>query len=439
MRPRTAGRCAWAIFAVSVSLFVPAIAINLSRPHYAALAATTGDVVVINAALLVFGWFGALVVTRRPAHPIGWLMCAFGLVGGWQAFATEYAVYGLISRPGALPGAAAMSWLVFWAYAVELGLLAALLTLFPTGRPPSRRWRWILWTACIAGGINVAAAVPLWPQRGVELLNLYGELEVTAVLEAFTTVGFIGAVLAVLVAIASLIARLRSARGAERRQIRLLLAAGAAVVVGIPALIPLLAAVDASEALTDLVGGLLIAMIPVATGVAILKYRLYDVDRLISRTVAYTLLSILLAAVYGAIILGFGQLVGDADNGTPNWVVAGATLAVAAVFNPARRRIQLVVDRRFNRRRYDGARIVESFSAQLRHELDLDALAAELVAVVDRTVAPAAASVWLRAPSRDRDQTTAVAAVADTGERGVRDGSARGKTSVSPALLAGHK
>jgi len=99
----------------------------------------------------------------------------------------EYAVYGLISRPGSLPGAAVMSWMVFWTYAVELGLLAALLTLFPTGRPPSRRWRWILWAASIAAGINVAVAVPLWPQRGVELLNLYGEIEVTAVLKAFTT------------------------------------------------------------------------------------------------------------------------------------------------------------------------------------------------------------------------------------------------------------
>jgi hypothetical protein len=139
-----------------------------------------------------------------------------------------------------------------------------------------------------------------------------------------------------------------------------------------------------------------IVFLPAAAGIAILRYRLYDIDRLINRTLVYGLLTALLAGVYAGLVLVLGQLFGGVGKDPPSWVVAGATLAVAALFQPTRRRIQAVVDRRFNRRKYDAAKTVEAFSVRLRDEVDLDALAAELLAVVDQTMQPTTASLWLR-------------------------------------------
>ena len=139
---------------------------------------------------------------------------------------------------------------------------------------------------------------------------------------------------------------------------------------------------------------------PVAAGIAILRYRLYEIDRLINRTLVYGLVTVLLAGVYAGLVLVLGELSGGLAGGTPSWVVAGATLAVAALFQPARRRVQAVVDRRFNRRRYDAARTVEGFAVRLRDQVDLDSLSAELLAVVVRTVQPTRASLWLRPPAR---------------------------------------
>jgi hypothetical protein len=191
----------------------------------------------------------------------------------------------------------------------------------------------------------------------------------------------------------SLVVRYRRARGTERQQLRWL--ALAAAVAAVALLVAVAAAVMGGSLSVVLVAaGVSVALLPLATGAAILRYRLYDLDRIISRTLAWGLLTVLLGGGYALVVLGLGQLLGRDSS----LVVAGATLAVAGVFQPARRRIQAAVDQRFNRRRHDAARIIEAFGARLRDQIDLDTLTAELLAVMDQTMEPTQASLWLRSP-----------------------------------------
>jgi hypothetical protein len=266
--------------------------------------------------------------------------------------------------------------------------------LFPTGRLLSPHWRPVAWLA----GVTTAVLTTL--------TSLRTELEVAPgqVIANPIGVAAVGnpeespvapAVIIVLVVLAvaafgSLVLRFRRSRGEERQQLKWFTYAAA--------LLPLAAALtDVLPApLDNLVFAVPIVFLPVATGIAILRYRLYDIDRLINRTLVYGLLSALLAGVYAGAVLVLGQVFGGVGRDPPSWVVAGATLAVAALFQPARRRIQQVVDRRFNRRRYDAAKTVEAFSTRLRDEIDLDTLSAELLAVVNQTMQPTVVSLWLR-------------------------------------------
>jgi hypothetical protein len=208
-------------------------------------------------------------------------------------------------------------------------------------------------------------------------------------------------VLATLVAAAgSLVVRFRRARGTERQQLRWV-AVGAAVVGAVALLVGVVAGAMAKDRVVLAALGTCVALLPLATGAAILRYRLYDLDRIISRTLAYGLLTVLLGGGYAGVVLGLGQLLGRDSS----LVVAGATLAVAAAFQPARRRIQRAVDRRFNRRRYDAARTIQAFSARLRQQVDLEALTGELLAVVEQTMQPTRASLWLRPTPHDSSGT----------------------------------
>ena len=214
MSARTAARLGWFLFVASVLLFVSALVLNLRRPQFADLAFTTGEL-VLGLALLLFGWFGALIVSRQPSHPIGWVLCAFGVLAGVGGFASEYAIYGLRSHPGAVPEAAALAWFASWVFALELALLTALLLLFPDGRPPSPRWRWVLWLAGIGAGFSVVGALSMWPRRGIELLQVFEGPEPVGGLAILYDVGFWASLAAVLAAIASLVVRFRRARGSS--------------------------------------------------------------------------------------------------------------------------------------------------------------------------------------------------------------------------------
>jgi hypothetical protein len=354
---------------------------------------------------IAFVVVGALVVTRRPDNRIGWLFCAgatFAVTGALDA----YALYALAARPEAgLPAATAAAWVAAWSWALG-GLLVLLLPLlYPTGRPPSPRWRPLTWLAGLICLLSMTSwALRPGPLEASQVPVAPNPLGIPGADQLLEAVDLIAATLSVpvfLAAVASVVVRFRRARGIERQQLKWFVYASLVVVAGftlsstLPTLIP-----GISELVLDLVvTGLALAW-PVALGIAILRYRLYDIDRLINRTLVYGLLTALLAGVYAGAVLVLGQVFGGVGGDPPSWAVAGATLAVAALFRPARRRIQAVVDRRFNRRKYDAAKTIEAFSRRLRDEIELDTLSTELLAVVDQTVQPAQASLWLRPPTQ---------------------------------------
>jgi hypothetical protein len=337
---------------------------------------------------------GAVLASRRPRHPVGWLLLASGLAMNASGVASAYADYGLLARPGALPAARDVSLYLPTSIVPALALLGFVLLLTPTGSLPSPRWRW--WArVAVAAPVASLLAIALAPRsldqpdrtpdNPFDLIGLGGPLLVVYQL-AFAVTN-----LAVVVGAASLVVRFRRARGGERQQLRWVALAAALILVG-SVLVLAAIALEASPALIGWVAGVYVAILPVAVGAAILRYRLHDLDRIISRALAYGLLTLLLGGGYALAVLGLGQLLGRDSS----LAVAGATLAVAALFRPVRRRVQEAVDRRFNRRRHAAAATIEAFSGHLRQQVDLDTLTAELLAVVDQTMQPTRASLWLR-------------------------------------------
>jgi hypothetical protein len=364
---------AWSMLAVCAVSVVAVCALSVVNGSLQQEPIT--DTVALLLAFAAFMVVGALIVAHRPGNAIGWIFSAIALLAITGALAQEYANAAFSAVPGTLPGAVVAAWYASWTWFPTLGLaLVFTPLLFPSGRLVSRRWRPVAW---LAGAVTAAIANPL----GVSAIENPEQGPTGAV--AFNLLGLL-----VVVAVVSMVVRFRRSRADERLQLKWFTFAAA--------LLPL---VILGDLLPDTASSLLlaavIAFLPVAAGIAILRYRLYEIDRLINRTLVYGLLTVLLAGVYAGLVLVLGQLSGVADD-PPSWVVAGATLAVAALFQPARRRIQAVVDRRFNRRRYDAARTVEAFSGRLRDQVDLDTLSAELLAAVDQTVQPTRASLWLR-------------------------------------------
>ncbi len=341
---------------------------------------------------------GAVLASRRPRHPVGWLLLGLGLSVSASGIADGYAPYGLLARPGALPAARYLALYGPALLAISITCIGFVLLLTPTGSLPSPRWRW--WArVATAAPVVVLLAVTLLPHPlGPEYQSVPNPLGLGALeawLQAATGIALAVTVLGVLVAAASLVVRFRCARGTERQQLRWV--AFAAAVVSLAAALVLAAMLTQTPALFGWGLALCAAVLPLAIGAAVLRFRLYDLDRIISRTLAYGLLTVLLGGGYAGLVLGLGQLVGQGRS----LVVAGATLALAAVFQPARHRIQATVDRHFNRRRYDAAQTIQAFSARLRQQVDLDTLTVELLAVVEQTMQPTQVALWFR-PSGNR-------------------------------------
>jgi hypothetical protein len=340
---------------------------------------------------------GAVLASRRSRHPVGWLLLGLGLSLTLWGLTFGYTWYGLVVRPGALPAAGYLAGFHTGLTLIWLSCAGFVLLLTPTGSLPSPRWRWWAKVAAAAAVVWLLASVvhptPLYPEDP----TIGNPLAIPAIPRGLLDVAQPAAGVVVLVSLivgaVSLVARFRRARGAERLQLRWL-AWGAALAAA--ALLVAIAGLAADENFTvlnvDAALGVCAALLPLATGAAILRYRLYDIDRIISRTLAWGLLTVLLGGGYAALILTLGQLLG---RDSP-LVVAAATLAVAAAFQPARRRIQQAVDRRFNRRRYDAAHTIAAFSDRLRQQVDLDTLTGELLDVVDKSMQPTQASLWLR-------------------------------------------
>jgi len=396
---RNPGALAWALWALAVLGLAP-----IARFDQLVRQAGRPDLVQLNpggapfvVAVLSAATVGALLAGRRPRHPVGWLLLALGLSVILDGVADGYAGYGAVARPGALPAARYVAVYASSSLLVARVCLGFVLLLTPTGSLPSPRWRWWAWlTAATALPYLVARALlplPLNPPyeqvpNPLAVPTLAGPLQVVrAVTGILTTLG-------VVVGAASLLVRYRRARGTERLQLRWV--ALAAALSAVMAVVVLVASVLRVEVVVFWGVGILLATLPMAVGAAVARYRLYDVDRLLNRTLVYGLVTALLGGVYAGLVLAGGQLSGGLGEATPSWVVAAATLTAAALFQPARRRIQQVVDVRFNRARYDAGRTIEAFGARLHRRVDLDGLTAELLAVVDQTVQPTRASLWLR-------------------------------------------
>jgi hypothetical protein len=345
---------------------------------------------------------GALLGSRRPAHPVGWLLLGLGLLVVVNVIVSGYVGYGVVARPGALPAASYLAGISNGVQVLWLACGGFVLLLTPTGSLPSPRWRWWARVAVAAPVLLVSLSAvdpqPMLPEHPT-VGNPLALPVPTGLLLAVAAVDAV-IVLATLVAAAwSLVVRFRRARGLERQQLRWL--AFAAALAAVALLVAVAAGVMAKDGVVLAALGTCVALLPLATGAAILRYRLYDLDRIISRTLAYGLLTVLLGLGYAGVVLGLGRLLGRDSS----LVVAAATLAAAAVFQPARRRIQQVTDRRFNRRRYDAAQTIQAFSARLRQQVDLDTLTAELLAVVEQTMQPTSVSLWLRpSVSASQDQ-----------------------------------
>jgi hypothetical protein len=361
-----------------------------------------GFYLALTLAFTAFMVVGAVIVARRPGNVIGWLFSAIGLLTATGTLALEYAEYAYVTRPGSLPGPLLAAWYQWWWLPLFALILVFTPLLFPTGRLLSARWRPVAVAAAAATAL-IAVGGALEPTLKLQNENYTVRNPIGLTVVPDEEAGRLFAVLfgvlafCAVAALVSLVLRFRRSRGVERQQLKWFTYAVALAILFQLVTAPL---PEGTSTVRDVLFGLTVAFIPIAAGIAVLRYRLYDIDRLINRTLVYGFLTAILGLGYAATVLVLGELFGGIGGEPPSWAVAGVTLAVAALFQPARRRIQAVVDRRFNRRKYNAVKTVEAFSLRLRDEVDLDALSAELLAVVDQTMQPTTASLWLRQPAR---------------------------------------
>ena len=383
MRARTARWIAGCTAAVSVALIGAGLALTYVDRHLPAsltnwtVSGVSGQVVNITVPVT-----GFVLASRRPENRIGWLFLAAGLGLGLSGFSSPYALHALVTHPGSLPAGQASAWLNNWIWVIAVAMLAFLFLLFPTGYMRSRRWRpaaWFTGGACaLAALCMLIAATRSWAhpftlsgQASPGGLTLYGIA--TVLISA-----------ALLVSVVAVVVRFAKSSGEERLQLKWCAAAALALAV------VFVASIWVTSAALNVLQSVAFVGLWTAIAVAVLKYRLYDIDRVISRTLAYAIVTGLLVGAYAGLVL----LATQVFRFHSTVAVAAATLAAAALFNPLRRRVQQVVDRRFNRARYDAEQTVAAFAARLKDTVDLDSVRGDLATVVDQALQPAHISQW---------------------------------------------
>jgi hypothetical protein len=400
MSARAAAWLAWIMWALSIGLTMLSLwllILNLSHPNVPVYLYWAEDT------LLAVGYstVGAVAASHRPGNAVGWVLCSIGLSWGVGHFASEYATYALLAAPGSLPAAEAAAWIYSWVWVSGLGFIVFLPLLFPSGRLPSPRWRpFARFSVLLVVAGTIVAAFSPGPGVGLSIRNPFGMESLPNLNQQLQALMFV----LIFVASASLVARLHRARGVERQQIKWVAYAGA---LGGGASLPTYTVLEAVNLPWLHLAGYVPALVgilgvPTAVGIAITRYRLYDIDILINRTLVYGTLTATLVALYLVGIVVLQRLFVFLTGQQSTLAVVASTLLIAALFNPLRRSLQSFIDRRFYRRKYDARKTLERFSARLRDEADLDALSDDLVDVVRETMQPAHASLWLRPDTGSR-------------------------------------
>ena len=403
MSRRAASWLAWSLVGIYLVLIIIGLAFEFGLGSFfsgLALVPAIAEVVAISVWVIV----GALLASRQPYHPIGWIWCSIAVLVSIDHFSWGYATYGLLEHPGSLPGVeASVAWL--YANGRQLGLIpiTLLFLLFPTGRFLSRRWRIVAWAVVISVAIYIPltslAPNPLgffpFPKDVFPVND-----SVRAIAETFQSIPLFIANICVVIALFSLLIRLSRSGGIERQQLKWFVYAA---IIFIPALIFIALSGSVASAEQELIFtiGISLALLAitgmsVASAIAIFKYRLYDIDIIINRTLVYGLLTAVLAFTYFASVALLQQGLRWVTGQDSPLAVVVSTLLIAALFSPLRKRLQNFIDRRFYRRKYDAERTLAQFAISARDEVDLDELTAELVCTVNQTIQPESVRLWLK-------------------------------------------
>jgi hypothetical protein len=387
VRARTARWVAGCVAAASVALIGGGLVLAYVDRHLVSASLTdwtfssvSGQ--LVNVAVPVTGF---VLASRRPENRIGWLFLVAGLSLGLGAFSHPYAAHALVVDRGSLPVGRAFGWLSNWIWAIPFAMLAFLFLLFPTGRLRSRRWRLAAWFVGTAFALATVGALVTATYSWAHPFASSGPVNpagLTGVFYLITTVLFSAALL---VSVVAIVVRFAKSAGEERLQLKWCAAAALVLVV------VFVASLWVTSAVLNVLLNLAFLGLWTAIAIAVLKYRLYEIDRIISRTLAYAIVTGLLVGVYAGLVLLATQVF---RFHTPV-AVAAATLAAAALFSPLRRRVQRVVDRRFNRARYDADQAVAAFAARLKDAVDLDSIRDDLAGAVHQALEPAHVSVWI--------------------------------------------
>ncbi len=388
-------------------LFAPSILLYLANPTSGGIASSVVEAVVTTALVLALSTTGALITTRRPENRVGWILLTAGLAMGTGFSAGGYVEVSLAQPPGRLPGTEWIAWVQQWILVLGLGQALVFLPLvFPNGRLPSRRWRPVGWFAA-AALVVIGLTLGFAPGQLEEYPEIENPLGLGMLEGSFwgiaNGVGWMLLLSSVVLSAASVVIRFRRAPGVERQQLKWFASAVALVAIGVVGVGAAYAfsGDPSTDALIFLQTAQLLLMasligLPIAVGVAVLRYRLYDVDLIINRALVYGPLTAMLALLYVGGVVDLQYVFRAVTGQESTLAIVASTLTIAALFSPLRRRLQALVDRRFYRRKYDARKTLAAFNARLREETDLDALSDDLVGVARMTMQPAHVSLWLR-------------------------------------------